>query len=444
METLNLLSDLIEAAQKAGADSADAVAVEAISRSVSWREGKLEDAEGSEGQDIGLRVLIGKRQAMVSTSDRSPDSLKQLVTRTIEMAKAVPEDPYCGLADSALLHTGPNAELELADSSDVDTDTLKSWAAEAEDAARAVNGVTNCDGAGASAGSWGITLATTGGFAGHYRGTSFSTSISAVAGSGTGMERDYDYSSARFISDLDSPATIGHNAGTRAVKRLNPEKLSSGTMPVIFDPRVSNSLLGHFAGAISGTSVARGSSFLRDKMGAQIFGSDIDIIDDPFIVRGLKSRPFDGEGVTVNTKKLVDAGVLTSWTLNSATAQQLDLQTTGHASRGTCNAPGIGLSNFYMAAGDITLSELMADIKDGIYITELIGMGVNPVTGDYSRGAAGFRIQNGILTHPVSEITIAGNLMDMFARAIPANDLAFKYGVNAPSIRINDMMVAGG
>jgi len=442
-QTLSILEDLVKSARTKGADAADAVAVDARSRGVSWREGRLEDVEGSEGEDIGLRILIGKQQAMVSTSDRRPDSLRQLVDRTFEMAKAVPEDEYCGLAPKDRLHSGPFAELDLYDNTEVSAEKLRELAAEAEDAARAVDGVTNSDGAGASASTWAISLVTSHGFSGHYRGSSFSTSVSAVAGNGTGMERDYEFSSKRHFEDLASPTEVGRAAGEKAVRRLNPAKIESGQYPVIFDPREAKSLVGHFSGAISGAGVARGTSFLKDLMDKPVFAEGVTITDDPFIVRGLSSKLFDGEGVAVQATNLVEGGTLKSWFLNSATARQLGLAVTGHASRGTSSAPGISSSNLYMAAGTQTPAELYADIKDGLYVTELIGMGVNGVTGDYSRGAAGFRIRNGELAEAVSEITIAGNLKDMFMALVPASNLEFKYGTNAPTVRVNGMMIAG-
>ncbi len=441
--TLNLLDDLVKAAMKGGADAADAVAVDARSKGVSWREGQMEDVEASEGEDIGLRVLIGKQQAMVSTSDRRPDNLKQVVERTLAMARAVPEDEFCGLAPEEKLHTGPFAELDLFDATEVSAEQLAEIAREAEDATRAVEGVTTSPGAGASASSWAIDLVTSHGFKGHYKGSSFSASVSAVAGEGTGMERDYDYTSTRHFADMDKAADFGRRAGEQAVRRLNPVKAESGQMPLVFDPRVSNGMLGHFTGAISGGSVARGTSFLKDRMGEAIFADGITIVDDPLMKRGLSSKLFDGEGVRVQKTNLVENGVLQTWLLNSATARQLELEVTGHASRGTSSAPGISTTNLYMEAGTLSPKELMADIKDGIYITELIGMGVNGVTGDYSRGASGFMIKDGEIAGSVSEFTIAGNLKDMFMALVPASDLEFKYGANAPTVRIDGMMVAG-
>jgi len=442
--TLDILNTLVKSAMKNGADAADAVAVDARSKSISWREGKLEDVDASEGEDIGLRVLFGKKQAMVSTSNRSPDSLKTLVERAVAMARAVPDDEFCGLAPENRLAHAPYAELELFDATEVSADRLKETAAEAEDAARSVAGVTNTDGAGAGTSSWAISLITSHGFSGHYKGSSFSTSISAVAGEGTAMERDYDFSNKRFYADLDSAACVGHKAGELAVARLNPGRAPNKIMPLVFDPRVAKSMLGHFTGAITGPSVARGTSFLKDQMGQDVFAPGISIIDDPFIKRGLSSKLFDGEGVAMKKTALIEKGRLNSWLLNSASARQLGLEVTGHASRGTSGAPGVGCSNLYMEAGTLSPLELMADIKEGILITELIGMGVNAVTGDYSRGASGFMIRDGKRAEAVSEFTIAGNLKDMFRATVPASDLEMRYGVNTPTLRIDGMMVASG
>ncbi|WCL53821.1 TldD/PmbA family protein [Gimibacter soli] len=442
-DTLNILADLIAAAKKGGADAADAIAVEATSRGVSWREGRLEDVEGSEGEDIGLRVLIGRRQAIVSTSDRRPESLKAMVARTLDMARAVPEDEFCGLAPEELLLKGPAPALDLHDPTEISAERLGEMAAEAEAAARGVAGVTNSDGGGASAGSYAVTLMTSHGFAGAYRGTSFSASVSAVAGTGTGMERDYDFTSARHYADLKGMADVGRKAGEQAVARLGAAKLKSGSMTIIFSPRVSNSLVGHLTGAITGTAVARGTSFLKDQKGKPVFAPGVNIFDDPLIVRGLKSRPFDGEGLAVGKKALIEDGVLTGWLHNAASARQLKESLTGHASRGTSGPPGIATSNLYLAPGALSPEELMADITDGFYVTELIGMGVNGVTGDYSRGASGFRIRNGQIEGAVNEVTIASNLKEMFRRMVVASDLEFRYAVNAPTVRIDGMTVAG-
>lgn len=443
INSFDILEYLVENATHAGADAADAVAIDAHSKGVSWRDNKLEDIDSSEAGDIGLRVMIGKQQAIVSTSDRSNDNLNQLVERALEMARVVPEDEYCGLAPENSLHEGEFAELDLFDDTNVTVSDLARLAAEAESAARSVTGVTNSDGAQASANRYGVTLVTSGGFVGYSRGSSFSVSVSAIAGEGTAMERDYDFSTTRHLADLKNAEIIGQTAGGRAAVRLNPVKIESGSKPVVFAPRVSNSLLGHFAGAINGSSIARGTSFLQDMMGQEIFNPAVSIIDDPLMVRGISSRLFDGEGVKVRKCNLVENGVLQTWMLNSATARQLGLNVTGHASRSTTSTPGITTSNLYMAPGSISPQDLMADIKEGVYITELIGMGVNPVTGDYSRGAAGFVIRNGQIAESVSEITIAGNLKEMFRHLVPASDLNFVFGTNAPTIRIDGMTIAG-
>jgi len=322
-------------------------------------------------------------------------------------------------------------------------DDLVAIAKEAEDAALGVTGVTNTEGGGASTGRASIALATSGGFRGSYTSSSFSVSASVIAGEGQGMERDYDYDSRHFYSDMRSPLEIGKNAGERAVKLLNPRKMPSGHVPVVFSNRVSGSILGHFAGAISGAAIARGTSFLKDYMGAQIFSKDINIIDDPHRLRGAASKPFDGEGVANKRLDLIQDGTLQCWILNSASAMQLGLETNGRATRGTASPPGSGTTNLYMEEGTSSLEGLIADIRSGLYITSLIGFGVNGITGDYSRGASGFWIENGKIAFPVSELTIAGNLKDMFLNLTPANDLDFRQGTNAPSLRVEGMMVAG-
>jgi PmbA protein len=307
-----------------------------------------------------------------------------------------------------------------------------------------VPGVTNSEGGGASHGRVRVALATSHGFAGAYGMSSHMVSASVIAGDGDGMERDYDYSSARHAGDLNDAAAIGTSAGKRAVARLNAGKAPSGQLPIIFDPRVGSSLLGHLAGAISGSAIARRTSFLLEKLGEAIFAANISVLDEPHRLRGLRSRPFDGEGLATGEFSLIDKGVLTGWIMDSAAARQLGLQPTGHAARGGGGPPGASLSNVHMAAGSISPAELMADISDGVYITELIGQGANPVTGDYSRGAAGFRIEKGELTTPIAEFTIAGNLIPMFAALVPANDLEFRYATNVPTLRIDGMTIAGG
>jgi PmbA protein len=434
---------LVDRALRAGAEAAEAVVLEGQSLGVSWRLGKLEDVERSEGRDVGLRVFIGKRQATVSTTDLSERSLKPLVERVVAMARIAPEDPYAALAEAPLL-ARDFADLDIDDATHVPgADDLAKAAAEAEEAALAVKGVTNSGGAGASWGRSGIALVTSEGFSGSYSGTSFSISCSVLAGEGTGMERDYDYSSTRHLDDLEAPDQIGRSAGTRAVARLKPRKVKSQSVPIIYDPRVSAGLIGHFAGAISGASIARKTSFLQGAIGQRVFAPGITIVDDPHRMRGLRSKPFDGEGVANRRMQLIEDGILTTWLLDTSSARQLGLTTTGHAARGTGGPPSPSTTNLYMEAGKLSPADLMADIAEGFYVTEMIGMGVNGVTGDYSRGASGFWIENGKISYPVSEITVAGNLKDMFLHLTPANDLVFRQGTNAPTLRVEGMTIAG-
>ncbi len=437
-----LLDGLIGKALALGADAADALRVGGVSLSVSQRLGKREDLERSEIADLGLRVFMGRRQAIVSSTDTSPAALAELAERAVSMARAAPEDPYCGLADRALLASTVD-DLDLFDAHECGADELYDRAAEAEDAARAHPGITNSEGADASWGVSAVDLATSHGFAGRYRTSSHSVSTAVVAGDGTAMERDYDYAVARHLCDLEDAADVGRRAGERAVKRLNPRKAETAQIPVVFDPRVGGGILGHFASALAGPAVARGTSFLKDRMGRPVFPANVTVIDDPRRARGLASKPFDGEGVANRKTVLARSGILETWILDSASARQLGLGTTGHAARGTSLPPSPSTTNLYMDAGESTPRDLMADIAGGFYVTELIGFGVNPVTGDYSRGAAGFWIENGEISHPVSEVTIAGNLKDMFMNLAPADDLEFRYATNAPTLRIDGMTVAG-
>lgn len=437
------LTDLVKKAQKAGADHADAVFFTGNSSSVSWRLGKLEDIERSENSDLGLRVIIGKNQAIVSSSDMSDATLDELVSRALDMAKNTPEDPYSGLADKALLALNNLPELDLFDKNDLDEETLKNIAAEAEAHALEIEGITNSEGAGASATKGAITLANSDGFVGHYNSSNFGCSISVIAGEGTSMERDYAWTSRRHFEDMESPYKIAREAAERTLKKLNPRKADTCELPIIYDPRVSRTLVGHLAGAVNGTSIARGTSFLLEMMEKQIFPDNINIIDNPHIPRGPSSRPFDGEGVRNAPLDIIDGGILKNWVLDSTSARQLGLTSNGRASRGTSSPPSPSTSNLYMEAGTVSVEDLLSDIKDGFYVTELIGSSVNGITGDYSRGASGFWIKDGELTHPVNEITIAGNLKDMYMNLTAADDLEIKYGTDAPTIRIDKMMLAG-
>ena len=433
---------LVNAALKTGADAADAVAVRSMSLSVEVRDGAVEESERAEGDDLGLRVLVGHRQAVVSTNDLAGDASVALAERAVAMARAAPEDKFAGLADSALL-ANDFPDLDLLDPDLPSVAELEAMAKTAEQAALTVKGVAKSGGASASAGIGGMVLVTSHGFRGAYLGSRHGISMTAIAGEGTGMERDYDYSSSLHAADLDSPEKIGRTAGERAVERLNPRKVSTRKVPVVFDPRISGSLVSHLASAANGASVARKTSFLRDKMGAKLFDDGIRIVDDPLRKRGLRSHPFDGEGVVHRRLALVDDGVLHSWLLDCSTARELGLTTTGHASRGVSSVPSPSPSNLHMEPGRQSPEDLIADIDDGFYVTDLIGMGVNMVTGDYSRGASGFWIENGKRTYPVSEVTIAGHLFGIFRTLTPANDLEFRYGTNAPTLRLEGLTVAG-
>jgi PmbA protein len=438
----NLAENMVRAARAAGADTADAVAVRSVSISVEVRDGAVEESERSEGDDLGLRVFVGKRQAIVSTNDIAGTGAAALAERAVAMARVAPDDPHAGLADPArLARSFP--DLDLVDSVIPSVADLESMARGAEAAGLAVKGVTKSGGASASAGIGGMVLVTSQGFSGSYLTSRHGLSMMAIAGEGTGMERDYEFSSVLHAADLDTPELVGRVAGERAVKRLNPRKLSTQKLPVIFDARVAGSLIGHLASAANGASIARKTSFLKDKLGESIFGANIRIVDDPLRKRGLRSHPFDGEGVAARPLTLVEGGVLKSWFLDSATAHELGLATTGHAQRGTSSPPSPAPSNLYLEAGTITPEALIAETGEGLYIADLIGMGVNLVTGDYSRGAAGFWIENGKLGYPVSEVTIAGHLSDMFRSLTPASDLTFRYGTNAPTLRVEGLTIAG-
>jgi PmbA protein len=439
---MSTLSDLIRQARTAGADAADAVLVNGTSLSVSSRQGKTEHLERSEGRDLGLRVFVGKRAAIVSSTSLDPAGFPALVERAVAMAKVVPEDPFSGLAETWA--PPEDFDLDMADPAEPSPDELAARAVAAEAAAFSVHGVTNSEGADAAYGRNEIVLATSAGFVGRRVGTSHSISATALAGSGTEMQRDYDYHTAVYLADLDDPAAIGKSAGERAIARLHPARPATAKIPVVYDPRVSGGLVSHLAGAINGSGVARGTSFLKEKLHQRVFAPGINIHDDPRRVRGLRSRLFDGEGTPTKSWTLIEDGVLTTWLLDSRSARQLGMTSTGHAARGTSGPPSPSTSNLYLAAGTLTPAALMADIKEGLYITELIGMGINGVTGDYSRGAAGFMIRDGALAEPVAEVTVAGNLVDMFAAMVPASDLRFRRGTDAPTVRINGMTMAGG
>ena len=441
-----LAERLVAAARRAGADQADALAVRSISLAVEVRDGAVEESERSEGDDLGLRVIVGHKQAVVSTNDLKGDGFDALAERAVAMARAAPDDRFAGLADVSQLARDVAQEvaaLDLLDPEMPDVNVLEERAREAEAAGLAVRGVTKSGGASASAGIGGLVLVTSHGFHGATIASRHGISMTAIAGDGTGMERDYDFSSTLHASDLENAQAIGRRAGERAVERLNPRKVTTRRVPVVFDSRISGSMVGHLASAANGSSITRKTSFLREKLGEKIFASGIHIIDDPLRRRGLRSRPFDAEGIAGRSRHLVEDGLLKTWILDCTTARELSLETTGHAQRGVSSTPSPGPSNLHMAPGGKSPDELIADIADGFYITDMIGMGVNLVTGDYSRGASGFWIENGARTYPVSEVTIAGHLSEMFASLVPANDLVFRYGTNAPTLRVEGMTVAG-
>lgn len=434
---------LLDAARRAGADAADVLYIGDGSTGVQVRLGALEDVERSEGEEIGLRFFSGTRSASVSSSDLSPDAMTALVERAAAMAREAPEDPWSGLAPEDRLMKDGGPDVEGDDGRDPLPTELKARALAMEDAARTVPGIVNSDGASVSAGRTIVALATSHGFCRGYSTSGYSGSAGVLAGTGSDMQRDFAQHSVRHYEDLDPPEILGRLAGERTVARLNPAKLDSGAMPIIFDPRVGTSLIGHLLTSITGPAISRKTSFLLGHEDEQLFAAGITIRDDPHRRRGMRSKPFDGEGLATAPRDIVAGGRLTGWLLDSASARQLGLAPTGHASRGIGGAPGASATNVHMEPGNVSKAELIADIGSGLYVTELIGQGVNTVTGDYSRGASGFVIENGRIGAPVAEITIAGNLLDMFRRLTPADDLDFRRAVNVPTLRVEGMVVAG-
>ena len=436
-------SALVERARRAGADAADVLYYADASTGVQVRLGELEDVSRAEGETIDLRFFAGRRSASVSSSDLSDDALAALVERAAAMAREAPEDPWSGLAPEDRLLRDPGPDVESDDGADPSPLDLKARALAIDEAGRSVPGITNSDGARAMAGRTVVAIATSHGFCRGYSTSGYSASASLIAGTGSEMQRDYDYHSVRHYAELDDPETLGRRAAERAVARLRPERLPSGAMPVLFDPRVGDSLVGHLAAAIGGPSITRRTSFLLDKEGELVFPDGVTIRDDPHRRRGLRSKPFDGEGLPTGPSNLIESGRLTGWLLDSASARQLGREPTGHATRSAGGSPGVGVTNVHIEPGPVTAEQLIGEVERGIYVTELIGQGVNPVTGDYSRGASGFLIEKGRLGPPVAEITIAGNLLDMFASLAPADDLEFRRAVNVPTLRIEGMTVAG-
>ncbi len=439
----NLLNDVVAAALKAGADAAEAVGAERRSLSISVRMGDLEEVEREESRDLGLRVFVGQRQATVSGSDVSAEARAKLVERAVAMARLAPEDPYASLADPDRLARGPLPDLDLFDATEPSAEALEDRARAAEAAARAAPKVTNTDGA---TGSWSSSrwvMVTSGGFHGVHRASGFSIGASAIASDEGGMETGYDGRSARWQSDLPSPESLGAEAGRRAASRLGARKIASTTAPVIFENRLAGSLMSPLIGAISGPSIARGVSFLKDRLGQQIFAKGVVIRDDPHRPRGLGSSPFDDEGVANAPINLIDDGVLTTWLLNTSSARQLGLSTTGHASRGLAGPPGVSTSNLTFQPGDKDQAGLMKDAGAGLLVTSMFGPSLNANTGDWSVGCAGFWFEDGEIAYPVSEITVAGNLLEIFGRVVPGSDLEIRGAANAPSLLIDALAIAG-
>jgi len=445
-ENLEKLTDaLLEAARREGADQADALAVSANSISIEVLDGALEHAERSEGTDIGLRVMVGKRQAIVSASDTRADTISEMAVRAVAMAREAPEDDSIGLADpEQLARDWDIAALELADPApEPDPDFLQKSALEAEAAAQAVKGVSKVQGTGAGYSSTQIHLAATNGFSGGYHRTSISVSCVAITGEGLSMERDYAGESRTFLEDMPDPAEIGRRAGERAVSRIGASKPPTGAYPVLFDERISSSLIGHLLMAINGTAIVRGSSWLRDALGEQVLPDGISLIEDPFRKRISGSRPFDGEGLPSQRREIVRDGVLMGWTLDLATARRLGLESTANASRGTSSPPSPSAGNVALTQGSQSREDLIRDMGTGLLVTSLMGSSINPTTGDYSRGASGFWVENGEIIRPVNECTIAGNLRDMLRRLRPANDARPHLSRMVPSLLVEGLTIAG-
>ena len=441
-DTLDLLDHLVRRARAAGADAADAMAVDGVSQSAASRFGALERVNRAESGKLGLRVLIGRRQAVVSSADRSAEALASLVERAVAMARLVPEDPFCGLAEPATL-AQDWPDLDLCDPVEPDAATLADRARALEAAALAVPGVVNSRVVEAGWSRSALALVTSDGFAGRCKTSRHSLYALMLAGGGGVMERDWDHDGQTHAGDLRDPAAVGRSAGERAARRLGARKMPSRRVPVVFEARVAASLLDHIAGAIGGPAVARGTSFLKDRMGAAILPAAITIRDDPHRRRGPRSRPFDAEGAATRPLSLVEDGRLASWLLDARSARQLGLPATGHAVRGAGGLPAPAAANLTLSPGTVSPAALIGGVEDGFYVTELMGMGVNLVTGDYSRGASGFWIEKGVLTHPVNEMTIAGNLSDMLATLEAADDLDPRTGLDSPTVRIDGMTVAG-
>lgn len=433
---------LMSKALKAGADAADVVISNSSSTSASARLGLIENTSQSENDSLSLRVFCGKRVASVaSKAGRIAADGDALVERAVAMAASAPEDEYAGLINPDDIATNW-PELDLFDTASIDPDALAKDAIALEDIARSHQGITNSNGASASFGMGGMVLAASNGFSGAYLGTRHSRSVSVVAGEGTGMERDYDYDSNSHLSELRGLDDIGRSAAERTLARLNPRKVDTQKVPVLFDKRISTSFLGHLSSAINGASIARGSSFLKERLGKLVFQSGVNIFDNPLLKRRAGSRPFDADGKSEGSLQLVENGVLKTWLLDSYSARELGLASNGRAAfSGSGTRPST--TNLWMEAGSSTRAELIASMERGLIVTDFIGHGANIITGDYSRGVSGFWVENGEIAYPVSEMTLAGSLGEIFAGLVPADDLEFIGAVNAPSLYIEGLTLAG-
>ena len=436
----SLAEEIIKASLSKGADTSDIMIAENLSKNIGCRLGNIEEIEQSETRILGLRAFVGNRNAIISTNDFSQNSINESIDRVISMAKLAPEDPLSKLA-SETIEVIP--DLELFDDYDLNPNDLKDLALKTEESALKAKGVTNSNGASSSQSKTSFCLSSSNGFSGVYKKSNFSISCSAIAGDELNMQTDYEYDSRVFFEDLKDASLIGKQAAENTVSKCNPKKIETCKSDVVFDPRVSRTLLAHFASLVNGASIARGSSFLSEKMNTKIFNKEINIIDNPSIPRGLGSKPFDDEGCEMKKLNIVENGTLKSWFLDNTTAQQLGIKSNNRASRGMSSPPSPSPTNMFIENGSHSKDRIINNIKDGFYVTDLIGQGVNLITGDYSRGAGGFKIENGEISFPINEVTIAGNLKDMFNRMIVANDLEFKYSLNSPTILIEGMIIAG-
>ncbi|MGR3837629.1 MAG: TldD/PmbA family protein [Cognatishimia sp.] len=440
-----LTEQLLDMAESAGAESTDAMAVHGTSVSIDVRNGALENAERSEATDLGLRVMIGQKQANISTSDIREETLRTMAERAVAMAKEAPDDPYIGLAEAHQLATDWDvAALEICDPSpEPDPTALQDDAALAEAAALAFGGISQVQSASAGYGRNEVHLAASNGFSGGYSRSDRAISCVAIAGTGAAMERDYDYDSRIFQSDLMPASDIGQSAAQRALERSNPKRTPTGAFPVLFDERISGSLIGHLMAAINGASIARGSSWLLHSLGETVLPEGLSVIEDPHRPRCARSRPFDAEGLVTQKRKVIDQGVLTGWTLDLANARKLGMAPTGNAARGVSSPPSPSSWNLELTQGDQSRADLIRDMGTGLLVTSMIGSTINPNTGDYSRGATGFWIENGEIAYPVNECTIAGNLRDMMKTLVPANDARRHLSQVVPSLLVEGLTLAG-